>query len=656
MIAQVVFNLPLDRPFDYLIPETWAASLQPGMRVVAPFGARRLPGMVVGLHPRSPIRHLKTLHRVLDPQPLLTPEGMRLAQWLARAYACSLGEACATMVPGALRLGRVALEEVAESAERSTSPQLTDEQDRAFHAILAPLHARRHGVFLVHGVTGSGKTELYLQLMAQVLAQGRGAICLVPEIALTPQIIERFRARFGSAVALWHSRLTARQRGREWQRILAGRSRIVVGTRSAVWLPVASPGLIVLDEEHDASYKQDQSPRYHAREAALARARLQHAVVVLGSATPSIESYYHATRGTYHLLPLTRRVEGRPLPAVEVVDLRQEFLRRHHSLFSPRLLLALRRTVELNEQAILLLNRRGFARVAQCQACGAVMRCAQCAVPLVYHANSRQLRCHYCAAQQALPEACPSCRKGYLRLRGSGTERVESEMHRLFPAASIARMDTDTTKARDSHDRLYAALKGQQVGVLVGTQMVAKGHDFPDVTLVGVVSADTALTLPDFRAGEQTFSLLTQAAGRAGRGNRPGQVIIQTYCPSHYAIQAASRHDYEAFYRAELRMRKRLRLPPFSRLIELTVQGHRAPAVQAAAEALAQGLSEAIGRRRIELLGPAPHRIVRLRRTVRWQLVLKGARVEPMLELLRGILGEGRRFRGLPVLVDVDPL
>ena len=661
MIAEVVFNLPIERAFDYIVPESWGESLRPGIRVVAPFGQRRLVGMVIRRKSRSPIAHPKALVRPLDTQPVLKPEGLRLARWLAGYYFCSLGQACASMVPTALRLHRAeADEEPAVSAQR-VAPPFTAHQRNVFSSIESALTGARQQTFLLHGVTGSGKTEVYLQAIALALQQGRSAIVLVPEIALTPQTIDRFRERFGAEVVLWHSRLTARQRSVQWQRLAEGRSRIVVGTRSAVFAPLARLGVIVLDEEHDPSYKQDHSPRYHAREVALARARLTRAVVILGSATPSVESYYAATAGRFRLLELPERVQGRTLPHVEIVDMREE-LASHRRLapLSTRLTLALRRVVDVKEQAILLLNRRGFARVAQCHTCGTVVRCPQCAVPLVYHASIRQLICHYCQARQPVPEACPSCRRGYLRLRGSGTERIESELHRLFPDSGIGRMDTDTTKPRDSHRQLYDLIKTRQIDLLVGTQMVAKGLDIPQVTLVGVVSADTALNLPDFRAGERTFDLLTQVAGRAGRGDRPGRVLIQTYCPQHYAIQAASRHDYHGFYQAEMQMRKRLKLPPIAHLVELTVQGRAQDRVQAAAHALKKALEAMVRQlghrhRRIVVLGPAPHRIARLRRTFRWCVVLKAPSVPPMLRVLRRILREGRRVHGLPVITDVDP-
>ncbi len=658
MIAEVVFNLPLDRAFHYDVPPAFEHHLCAGMRVIAPFGSRRLIGVVTRVRATTPIPHPKPLLKLIDAHRVFTTAQLRLATWLADAYCCSLGEACAALVPTALRIPHGVTPEPQGASPLVAAPTLTIQQRRAFLQIEPALMARRHQVFLLHGITGSGKTELYLRTIEAALAHQRAAICLVPEIALTPQMIDRFRQRFGDAVALWHSRLTDRQRAQTWQRLAEGVCRVVVGTRSAVFAPVERVGVIILDEEHDPSYKQDGTPRYHAREVAFVRARLERAIVILGSATPSIESSYHARHGRYVLLELTERVERRPLPQVEVIDMRKEFTdRRRASALSDRLQLALRRTVDLKEQAILFLNRRGFARIAQCPVCGLVIRCTQCTVPLIYHASIQQLACHYCHFRQEVPEICSGCQRGYLRLRGSGTERIESELHRFFPTSSIARMDADTMRLRESHQRLYEALKTQQITLLVGTQLVAKGHDFPQVTLVGVVSADTALNLPDFRAGEQTFDLLTQAAGRAGRGDRPGRVLIQTFCPSHYAIQAASRHDYQGFYQAEIQMRKRLSLPPFVHLVELTVQGYRQERVQAVACSLAQTLRRTLRQRRaISVVGPAPHRVARVRRTFRWRLLLKGRSRSSILRLVRQTLKPSRRFQGLAVIVDVDPL
>jgi primosomal protein N' (replication factor Y) len=675
MVAEVAFNLPLERAFHYLIPAALQDVLQPGMRVVAPFGPRERVGCVVRLVDKSPIRQLKVIRRLVDPVPMVADERWALASWLSSHYCCSLGEALFLMVPSALRLPRrPAADPLAEPPPQpvaAAAPRLSPDQQRALNAVLGILNASTFQQMLLHGVTASGKTELYLRAIGHVLAQGRGAICLVPEIAITPQMIDRFRERLGPRVALWHSRLTARERAVAWSRLANGACRVVVGARSAVFAPVQRLGLIVLDEEHEPTYKQEETPRYHARDVALVRARLTGAAVVLGSATPSIESYYAATQPGNRLVTLPERVEGRPLPTVEIIDMRSELGRRQRTgPLSARLQRELQRTLEQGEQAMLLLNRRGFARTAQCNACGEVRRCDRCSVPLVYHASRQALVCHYCNASEAPGDVCDRCRKGYLRFRGSGTERVESELHRLFPGSSIARLDRDASRRRDVPRQIYEAFKTHATSILVGTQMIAKGFDFPQVTLVGVVSADTALNLPDFRAGERTFDLLTQVAGRAGRGGRPGRVVIQTYCPDHYAIQAAKGHDYRRFYQEELRTRRRLDLPPFTRLIELTVTGSSRQRVEEAAGRLAAALRRAsrrsslsagpstgqAGRQGVALLGPAPHRIPRLRRRYRTLLLLKGRTLEPMVELVRKVLQPGRRFEGLPVAVDVDPL
>ncbi|MDP3722422.1 MAG: primosomal protein N' [Candidatus Omnitrophota bacterium] len=684
MIAEVAFQIPLERSFHYLIPSELEGIVQPGMRVLAPFGRQERLGFVLGVGDTSPIKELKTIRRLIDPTPVISHERWTLAAWFSTYYCCSLGEALATMVPTQLRLAAVS-----PHAPRPPGPpfttvgaglpprpasgdgrgglaplppllkgQLSADQRRALSAITATLKTPQgHRMVLLHGVTGSGKTEIYLHAIHQALALGRSAICLVPEIALTPQTLARFRDAFGEHVAAWHSRLTLRQRASTWRQLTEGTCRVVVGTRSAVFAPLQTLGLIILDEEHDQSYKQGEHPRYHARTVALTRASLTQAAVLLGSATPSVESYYAATHKRGRLVSLPQRVQGRSLPQVDVIDMRQQWAaRRRSEPLSPLLQRALEETLASGEQAMLLLNRRGFARVVRCHACGLVARCARCTVPLVYHASRRELICHYCRFHQPPPEVCQACRKGDLRFRGAGTERVESELHRYFPTASIARMDRDTTTRRGSHDELYEAMKAQQIRLLVGTQMIAKGFDFPHVTLVGVVSADTALNLPDFRAGERTFDLLTQVAGRAGRGVRPGRVLIQTFCPSHYAIQAAARHDYHRFYHEEIGMRRRLRLPPFTHLVELTLQGSSSQRVQAAAEALAVALRRAAPHDRLTLLGPAPHRLFRRRQTYRMCLLLKGRAVEPMVALLRSTLQAGRRFQGMPVAVDVDPL
>jgi primosomal protein N' (replication factor Y) len=658
-IAEVVFSIPLERAFHYLIPPSLEGSLRPGMRVVAPFGPRERMGFVLQLLTKSPIRELKAIRRAIDPMPVVTDERWALASWLSNYYCCSLGEALSVMVPSALRLPHQASDAKGGVSQAGTAspPPLSSHQQRALRTLVAALESSRAQTVLLHGVTGSGKTELYLQAIARVLIQGRSAICLIPEIALTPQTIDRFRERFGNRVAVWHSRLTARQRASEWCRLAGGACHIVVGARSAVFAPVQRLGLVILDEEQEQAYKQEDTPRYHAREVAHARARLVGATVALGSATPSVESYYAAMQGRSRLISLPERVKGCGLPKAEIIDMREQLASRHRAgPLSDRLQRALQQVVDAGEQAMLFLNRRGFARVAQCKTCGAVERCKRCSVPLVYHASRQEMVCHYCSFHHMPEELCRQCQKGYLRFRGSGTERIESELHRLFPATSIARMDRDTTKGRESHRQIYEAVKARAVSLLVGTQMIAKGLDFPQVTLVGVVSADTALNLPDFRAGEWTFDLLTQVAGRAGRGEQPGRVLIQTYCPSHYAIQAAGQHDYQQFYEEEIRMRRHLTLPPFVHLIELTLVGSFHQRVEKSAHLLAARLRRAVKGKRIALLGPSPHRVPRLRRTYRVCIILKGRVVESMVGVLREVLQPGRRFHGAPVMVDVDPL
>jgi replication restart DNA helicase PriA len=412
-----------------------------------------------------------------------------------------------------------------------------------------------------------------MRAIEAVLARGRSAIVLVPEIALTPQLAGTFHERFGSRVALLHSRLSAGERYDEWRRVERGEARVVVGARSAVFAPARNLGLVVVDEEHENSYKQEESPRYHAREVACERARVAGCVCVLGSATPSVESFYRARTGEYDYIALTTRVEMRPLPSVEVVDMREELARGNRSIFSRALARAIRERLARREQVILFLNRRGHSTFVLCRECGHALRCPECDVALTYHAEEGRMRCHYCDHEEAVPDTCPKCGSSYIKYFGAGTERIEREVMRVFPQARVVRMDLDTTRTKRAHENIVNMFRGGEYDILVGTQMVAKGHDFPRVTLVGVVSADTCLNLPDYKAGERTFQLLTQVAGRAGRGERPGQVIIQTYAPDHYAVQRARDHDYLGFYEEEIRARRDLLYPPFVHLVLVVVSG-----------------------------------------------------------------------------------
>ncbi len=514
---------------------------------------------------------------------------------------------------------------------------LTAAQAAAFLAIKSGLPGMRPGtpspqVFLLHGVTGSGKTEVYLQALAEAVRLGKRGIVLVPEIALTPQTIERFAARFPGRVAILHSQLSLGEQFDEWQRIRDGEVDVVIGPRSATFAPQPDLGLIVIDEEHEWNYKQsDKPPRYHTRDVAIKLAELTGAAVVLGSATPDVETFYRAQRGDYHLLQLPERVtpgQNTPLPRVAIVDLKAELKAGNRSMFSRSLEQAVSKAVTAGEQVILFLNRRGAATIIQCRSCGFVLRCRRCEVPLTYHLAEGALVCHQCHSSLPVPSRCPQCHSPRIKFLGVGTEKLEEEAGRTFSPARLLRWDSDVTRGKNSHRAILTRFRDHQADILIGTQMVAKGLDLPQVTLVGVVNADTSLNLPDFRAGERTFQLLSQVAGRAGRGPLGGQVIIQTYSPEHYAIQAAARHDYTLFYNQEIAYRRQLRQPPFTRLASLIYTHINDALGQKEAERMKRLLTEekdAGGIADISFVGPAPAFIHRLRGRYRWQLIVRGA-------------------------------
>ena len=533
---------------------------------------------------------------------------------------------------------------------------LTSDQERALSHILGAMREGRPQKLLLQGVTGSGKTEVYLRAIARAAEAGKGAILLVPEIALTSQAIAYVRTYFGERVAVLHSRLSLGERYDEWQRIYEGEVSVVVGARSAVFAPVRRLGLIIVDEEHESSYKQEESPRYHARDVAWARAQREGAVLVLGSATPAVEVRWAANAGRMPLLSLPRRVHDRPLPAVETVDMREELLSGNRSMFSRSLADRLEAALARGEQAVLFMNRRGLASFILCRECGHVPRCAHCEVSLTLHAPG-VLRCHYCDGAYELPASCPQCRGPYLRPFGGGTQRIEQEVTRLFPKARPIRMDVDTTGRKGAHDRIVEAFAQGRFNVLIGTQMVAKGLHFPNVTLVGVVSADTALNLPDFRAAERTFQLLSQVAGRAGRGERAGEVVIQTYAPDHYAVVAAAAHDYEGFLREELAYRKRAGYPPFSTLVRCVWSGEAEEEVIRAAHDACARVIEGFSRLGIEALGPSPAPLSRLQGRFRWHLLLKGEE-ESVIDAARRLRDEHEALGRMSVRlsVDVDPV
>ena len=535
----------------------------------------------------------------------------------------------------------------------SSPLKLSASQKRALSAIKESLRQNKSNVFLLHGVTGSGKTEIYLQALAEAVKLGKRGIILVPEIALTPQTIERFASRFPHKVAVIHSRLSLGEQFDQWQQIRDGKLDVVIGPRSALFAPQHDLGLIVIDEEHEWTYKQDISPRYHARDVALKLAELNRAVVILGSATPDVETFYHAQRGEYHLLELPQRItphEGSALPQVELVDLRNELKAGNKSIFSRSLKLAIDKAVNNREQVILFFNRRGAATFIQCRNCGLVMQCRRCCVSLKYHSTENALVCHQCNYRMPVPQACPRCLSRRIKFLGIGTQKLEYEASLAFPQARLLRWDSDAIRGKYSHQEILNIFRSHEADILIGTQMVAKGLDLPQVTLVGVVSADTGLNLPDFRAGERSFQLLSQVAGRAGRGPLGGRVIIQTYYPQHYAIQAAIKHDYTAFYNQEISYRRQLHNPPFSQIVRLIYSHTNDALCRKEAERMKRLLAleiDAKGTHDINIIGPAPAFIHRLRGRFRWQLILRGSETSAFLS--RVAIPQGW-------IVDVNPV
>ncbi|WP_010269792.1 primosomal protein N' [Paenibacillus senegalensis] len=550
---------------------------------------------------------------------------------------------------------------------------LTPEQQKVFTPISNALTEKKHEVFLLHGVTGSGKTEVYLQAIQQCLNMEREAIVLVPEISLTPQMVERFKGRFGDQVAVLHSRLSQGERYDEWRKISLGQVRVAIGARSAVFAPFRRLGLIILDEEHETSYKQEDSPKYHAREVAIHRAGHFQGVVLLGSATPSLESYARAadrlpdgSAGSprYQLLTMQQRVEGRALPPVHIVDMREELKDGNRSMFSRPLFNAIEKRLERSEQTVLLLNRRGYSTFVMCRTCGNTLECPHCDISLTYHQSSRTVRCHYCGYAEKQAEVCPECGSEHIRYFGTGTQRVEEELAKLFPGIRVIRMDVDTTSEKGSHEKWLNQFRNHQADVLLGTQMVAKGLDFPQVTLVGVIAADTVLNLPDFRAGERTFQLLTQVAGRAGRHHLPGEVFVQTYTPEHYSVQCASEHDYTRFLHNELQLRHSRDYPPYCRLILITLSHPEIPLLIRSSEAFALRLKEIAAARSghrpssVEVLGPTASPVSRIKDRYRFQCMIKYRDSEPVSDWVMeaaASFDDLIKRESLQVSIDVDP-
>jgi primosomal protein N' (replication factor Y) (superfamily II helicase) len=763
MIAAVVVDVPsgsVNKTFDYKIPEEWKNWAEPGMRVIVPFGPRKLQGFILEVKPSSSVKGIKSITEILDPLPVLTPELIDLGKWLAESTLSYYITAYQAMLPAAMKAtyekffeilkpeeipdeilslfsannelslmdvtkhyphllknlqeltktgvldviykvkdkankkkikfisiadrtlaeemlqqnqkkaekqkavlaemisrppGEYSLQEIlsetgasissvqslckkgvlfieekevyrdpfqGRNIKRTVALSLTENQQNAIIPILESIENNEHQTILVHGVTGSGKTEIYLQSIQSVLDKGKEAIVLVPEISLTPQMVNRFKGRFGSSVAVLHSALSIGEKYDEWRKILRKEVSVVVGARSAVFAPFENLGIVIIDEEHETSYKQEDHPRYHARDVAIWRGRYHSCPIVLGSATPALETYARAQKGRYKLAGLKERVHSNPMPEVTIVDMREELKNGNRSMFSNELMEKLKTGLEKGEQSVLFLNRRGYASFILCRDCGYVAQCPHCDISLTFHKRFGELKCHYCGYKETTPSACPSCTSEHIRFFGTGTQKVEEELTKVLPEARVIRMDVDTTSKKGSHERLLTAFGDGEADILLGTQMIAKGLDFPKVTLVGVLAADTMLHLPDFRASEKTFQLLTQVSGRAGRHELEGKVIVQGYDIGHYSIQLASQHDYESFYNFEMKTRKLHQYPPFYYLGLLTFSHLELMQVVEASEKAASFLSKRLSPDSL-LLGPVTSPIARVKDRYRYQVMIK---------------------------------
>lgn len=660
--VDVTLGIPQDEPYQYAIPKSIdIRKLSVGQMVAVPLRGRELYGYIVNISDKPITKSVKPVIRLVDEEILLDQRMMTLTKWISEYYACSWGMAIETALPTPFKKGKVTMRQRASTEENDdlvhATPRhkLTDHQNSVYLQLEKLMDQPEGSTALLHGVTGSGKTEIYLQLIEKALASGGGAIVLVPEISLTPQTVQRFQSRFGDVISVIHSRISAGKKLGEWHRLRSGEAKVVVGARSAVFAPVKNLKLIVIDEEHDDSYKQDETPRYETGRVADKIAEIDHCVVLKASATPSLESYYEGSTGASALMQLTERVENRPLPVVEVVNMRKEKAGNKIRMFSIPLENAMREALNQGEQVMLLMNRRGFAPFVKCILCGHLVACAHCQIALVYHFSKNKFLCHVCDKEIPSTRICSSCGKDGIRYLGMGTEKVELEVSRLFPDARVERMDRDATAKKGSHERILQSFRKREIDILLGTQMIAKGHDFPGVSVIGVISADTSLSFPDFRSSEKTFSLLTQVAGRAGRQDIKGKVFIQTLQPEHYAISAAQEHDYLRFYEKEMAFRKELGNPPYKKLIRVIFQGTPEPQVLRCALEYSKSIEPALAGKKMQMLGPAPCVISRKNNAFFWQLYIRTDSVPDTLSILKPAANAVKSKGSVRITLDVNP-
>ncbi|MFG6118189.1 primosomal protein N' [Thalassobacillus sp. B23F22_16] len=796
-IARVVVDVPssqTNRPFDYRIPDKYQGIVQPGVRVIIPFGPRKVMGYVVALTDESEFDKLKLVSDVLDLTPILTSELLNLGKWLTDKTLSFYISSFQVMLPQVLKakykkeLWRLDEEELPQALEQlfagrdvidfeefeqagisyhqlqkvihdglidvhyevksketkkttrmiqpgkssfgleeaavdlpkqavkqkevihyfienpepvsqkhllaelkttraslkpllekgllaefkqevyrdpyknrefeRTDPfPLTEEQQVAITPVLKDIETNSHEVMLLHGVTGSGKTEIYLQSIQEVIDKGEEAIMLVPEIALTPQMVERFKGRFGSRVAVMHSALSAGEKYDEWRKIQRKEVQVVVGARSAIFAPFTNLGIIIIDEEHETSYKQEDHPRYHARDVAIYRGERHNCPVVLGSATPTLETFARAKKGNYRLLTLSKRMNDASMPEVELVDMREELHAGNRSMFSRALMEKIQERLHRKEQVVLFLNRRGYSTFVMCRDCGYVSECPHCDIALTYHRKQERLKCHYCGFEEPLPSRCPECESESIRYFGTGTQKVEENLQQLLPEAKVVRMDVDTTRRKGAHEKLLSQFGRGEADILLGTQMIAKGLDFQNVTLVGVLTADSLLNLPDFRSAEKTFQLLTQVSGRAGRHLKPGEVVVQTYTPEHYSIELASQYDYDQFFNHEMKLRKAFQYPPFYYLTLITVSHPNQLKAQEVTQKICKFLKGKLSDSST-ILGPTPSALARIKDRYRYQCMIKYKQEPEQRKLLKKVLhyyDEDIRKNELQISIDFQP-
>jgi len=682
----VAVPLPVQGLFTYTVPSELISKAKRGVRVRVPFKNREIVCYLISVASRESTNKLKPILEVLDDEPVLSEIILKITQWIASYYGGSWGEAIENALPKWVKYGKKAtnyLKKKEGSEEKFTTSKsdkiLTKPQKAAFEKIKIAIQSDHPKPLLLYGVTGSGKSELYIRAIEEVLEKGQSAICLVPEIALTEQLRHFFIDHFGDQLEILHSRLSDGERFLAWKRLETGVSRVVLGPRSAIFAPCPNLGLVILDEEHESTYKQETTPRYHAREVAKFRAREENALLILGSATPSLESRYLAKKDKIDLIKLSERIHGRLMPKVSIVNLRDyQAGGSKRILLSKPLLTQIQKNLESKEGTLLLLNRRGFSTHIQCPQCGQTEECAHCHVALTFHQEDHHLLCHYCNYQKTPPKACSNCESDLLRFQGFGTEKIESEVAKLFPFARIGRLDADTVRRKGSHENILADFRAQKLDILIGTQMIAKGFDFAHVTLVGVVLADIGLALPDFRSAERTFQLLTQVSGRAGRGEKPGRVLIQTLNPNHPSIRCATKHDYDQFFDQEINSRYTYNYPPYTKLVNIIIRSREEKKAYLFSREVHEKLEQflnpstardlslfdpapeppkaSLRRDNTELLGPSPLPFYKLRGHFRWHVLLK-TKVHPLpsSEII-GLLGKIKKPSAVQLAIDIEPL